>query len=58
MLRSRWVVLHVTATQSDTALYMRPPERPRKEKDEGRQEIKQASKARKRKEETAEEEEE
>ena len=58
MLRSRWVVLLVTQTESDAALYMRPLGRPRKEKVEGKQETKQASKAGKRKEETTEEEEE
>ena len=58
VLRSRWVVLLVSEAVSDAALYMRPPGRPRKEKEEGKQETKQASKARKGKEETAKEEEE
>ena len=34
VLRSRWVVLLVTETESDAALYMRPPRQPRKEMEE------------------------
>ena len=60
VFRSRWVVLLVTETESNAALYMRPPGRPRKSahEQEAKQETKQASKAHKRKEERAEEEEE
>ena len=45
VLRSRWVVLLVTKRESDAALYMGPPGRPRKGKEEGKQETEQASKA-------------
>ena len=49
VLRSRWVVLLVTETESDAALYMRPLGRPRKEKEEGKKRpSKQARQARER----------
>ena len=63
VVKSRCVVLIVAETESEAALYMRVPGRPRKSapehgKQEGKQEAQQASKAHKRKEERAAKEEE
>ena len=54
VLLTRWVVLLVTETESDAALSMRPPGRPKKSApgQEAKQETKQASKASNRKDET------